>query len=142
MTKVAIKNESITSFGRINHIMDVFSKLGFEKLTESVLGRRGCSGKAFSHGSILSSLFFSYLCVKIVQNISMRLQDSSTRAWHTATLCWPYQHWTSTEIYNEHKTSEKNIDIQNIDFGSSHLPLFFYDWKYSFYDEYCWIQTK
>ena len=79
MTKVAIKNESITSFGRINHIMDVFSKLGFEKLTESVLGRCGCSGKAFSHGSILSSLFFSYLCVKIVQNISMRLQDSSTR---------------------------------------------------------------
>ena len=42
--------------------MDVFSKLGFEKLTESVLGRRGCSGKAFSHGSILGSLFFSYLC--------------------------------------------------------------------------------
>ena len=52
MTKVAIKNENITSFGGIYHIMDVFSKLGFEKLTESVLGRRGCSGKAFSHGSI------------------------------------------------------------------------------------------
>ena len=62
MTKVAIKNENITSFGGIYHIMDVFSKLGFEKLTESVLGRRGCSGKAFSHGSILGSLFFSYLC--------------------------------------------------------------------------------
>ena len=57
MTKVAIKNENITSFGGIYHIMDVFSKLGFEKLTESVLGRRGCSGKAFSHGSILG-----YLC--------------------------------------------------------------------------------
>ena len=42
--------------------MDVFSKLDFEKLTESVLGRRGSSGKAFSHGSILGSLFFSYLC--------------------------------------------------------------------------------
>ena len=42
--------------------MDVFSKLGFEKLTESVLGKRGSSGKAFSHGSIFSSLFFSYLC--------------------------------------------------------------------------------
>ena len=62
MTKVAIKNENITSFGGIYHIMDVFSKLGFEKLTESVLGRRECSGKAFSHGSILGSLFFSYLC--------------------------------------------------------------------------------
>ena len=62
MTKVAIKNENITSFGGIYHIMDVFSKLGFEKLTESVLGKRGSSGKAFSHGGILGSLFFSYLC--------------------------------------------------------------------------------
>ena len=52
MTKVAIKNENITSFGGIYHIMDVFSKLGFERLTESVLGKRGSSGKAFSHGSI------------------------------------------------------------------------------------------
>ena len=39
MTKVAIKNENITSYGGIYHIMDVFSKLGFEKLTESVLGK-------------------------------------------------------------------------------------------------------
>ena len=62
MTKVAIKNENITSFGGIYHIMDVFSKLGFEKLIESVLGKRGSSGKAFSHGSIFGSLFFSYLC--------------------------------------------------------------------------------
>lgn len=38
----------------------MFSKLGFEKLTESVLG--GSSGEVFRHGSILSSLFFSYLC--------------------------------------------------------------------------------
>ena len=38
MTKVATKNENITSFGGIYHIMDVFSKLDFEKLTESVLG--------------------------------------------------------------------------------------------------------
>ena len=60
MTKVAIKNENITSIGGIYHITDVFSKLGFEKLTESVLG--GSSGEVFSHGSILSSLFFSYLC--------------------------------------------------------------------------------
>ena len=52
MTKVAIKKENITSFGGINHIMDVFSKLGFEKLTESVLGKRGSSGKAFCYGSI------------------------------------------------------------------------------------------
>ena len=62
MTKIAIKNENITSFGGIYHIMDVFSKLDFEKLTESVLGKRGSSGKAFSHGSIFGSLFFSYLC--------------------------------------------------------------------------------
>ena len=53
MTKVAIKNVNIPSFGGIYHIMDVFSKLGFEKLTESVLGKRGSSGKAFCYGSIL-----------------------------------------------------------------------------------------
>ena len=58
MTKVAIKNENITSFGGIYHIVDVFSKLGFEKLTESVLDRRGSSGKAFGHGSIFCG--FSY----------------------------------------------------------------------------------
>ena len=33
-----------------------------KKLTESVLGKRGSSGKAFSHGNIFGSLFFSYLC--------------------------------------------------------------------------------
>ncbi len=52
MAKVAIKNENIISFGGIYHFMNVSSKLGFEKLTESVLGKRGSSGKAFSHGSI------------------------------------------------------------------------------------------
>ena len=40
MVKVAIKNENITSLGGIYHIMDVFSKLGFEKLTESVIFRK------------------------------------------------------------------------------------------------------
>ncbi len=52
MAKVAIKNVNITSFGGIYHIMEVFSKLGFEKLTESVLGKRGSSGKAFCYGSV------------------------------------------------------------------------------------------
>ena len=46
MVKVAIKNENITSFGGIYHIMDVFSKLGFErhgwKATDS-------SGNDFRH---------------------------------------------------------------------------------------------
>ena len=53
MAKVAIKNENITFFGGSYHIMDVFSKLGFEKLTESVLGKRGSSGKAFCQLSLL-----------------------------------------------------------------------------------------
>lgn len=34
MAKVAIKSENITSFGGIYHVMDVFSRLGFEKLTK------------------------------------------------------------------------------------------------------------
>ena len=31
MTKAAIKNENITSFGGIYHIINVFSKLSFER---------------------------------------------------------------------------------------------------------------
>ena len=61
MTKVAIENENITSFDGIYHIMDVFSKLGFEKLTESVLGKRGSSGKAFCYGSIFCGYHTSLL---------------------------------------------------------------------------------
>ena len=67
MTKVAIKNENITSFGGIYHIMNVFSKLDFEKLTESVLGKRGSSGKTFSHGSVFGCL--SSLATFEVENV-------------------------------------------------------------------------
>ena len=60
MAKVAIKSENLTSFGGIYHVIDLFPKLGFEKLTETVVGKRGSSGKAYSYGSIFASLFFSY----------------------------------------------------------------------------------
>ena len=66
MTKVAIKNVNVTSFGGFYHIMDVFSKLDFEKLIESVFGKRGSSGKAFCYGSIFGSLFFSTFVVEKV----------------------------------------------------------------------------
>lgn len=62
MAKVAIKSENISPFGGICHVMNVFSKFGFETLTETVLGKRGCSGKAYSYGSIFVLLFFCYLC--------------------------------------------------------------------------------
>ena len=73
MTKVAIKNENITSFGGVYQIMDVFSKLGFEKLIESVLDRRESSGKAFSYGSSLGSLFFATFVVENALRTSMYL---------------------------------------------------------------------
>ena len=60
MTKVAIKNENITSFGGIYHIMDVFSKLGFEKTYRICIGqKRGSSGKAFCYGSIFCGFSYS-----------------------------------------------------------------------------------
>ena len=62
MTKLAIKSGTITPFGGIYHVMDVFSNLGLENLTETVVGKRGSSGKAFGYGSIFALLFFSYLC--------------------------------------------------------------------------------
>ena len=38
MAKVAIKSENITSFGGIFYVMDMFSRLGLEKLIDSSLG--------------------------------------------------------------------------------------------------------
>ena len=40
MTKVAIKNENITSFGGIYHIMDVFSKL--RRVNQQVQNYKTC----------------------------------------------------------------------------------------------------
>ena len=80
MAKVAIKNVNITSFGGIYHIMDVFSKLGFEKLTESVLGKRGSSGKAFCYGSIFCGYHTSLLVW--VGDFVLRKEPRNTEAPH------------------------------------------------------------
>ena len=74
MTKVAIKNENIISFGGIYHIMDVFSKLGFEKLTESVLGKNVEVAAKHSVMEVFSALSSSVIfAVENVLRISMRL---------------------------------------------------------------------
>ena len=133
MTKVAIKNENITSFGGIYHIMDVFSKLGFEKLTESVLGKRGSSGKAFCYGSIFGSIFFSYLCGgECLEDINALIgqfkQRPDTLLPGADTVGRGLKELTEKDIitfYNERGASEKNFDIQNNDFGWSHLPFSF-----------------
>ena len=75
MAKVAIKNENIISFDGVFHIMDVFSKLGFEKLTESVLGKRGSSGKAFCYESIFCG--FSYFPIGLGGDF-MTMQEPRT----------------------------------------------------------------
>ena len=80
MTKVAIKNVNITSFGGIYHIMDVFSKLDFEKLTESVLGKRGSSGKAFCYGSVFCGYHTSPLVW--VGDFMLRKEPRNTEAPH------------------------------------------------------------
>jgi len=133
MTKVAIKNVNITSFGGIYHIMDVFSKLGFEKLTESVLGKRGSSGKAFCYGSIFGSIFFSYLCGgECLEDINALIgqfkQRPDTLLPGAETVGRGLKELTEKDIitfYNERGASEKNFDIQNNDFGWSHLPFSF-----------------
>ena len=80
MAKVAIKNMNIISFGGIYHILDVFSKLGFEKLTESVLGKRGSSGKAFRYGSIFCGYHISPLVW--VGDFMLRKEPRNTEAPH------------------------------------------------------------
>ena len=133
MAKVAINNENITSLGGIYHIMDVFSKLGFEKLTESVLGKRGSSGKAFCYGSIFGSIFFSYLCGgECLEDINALIgqfkQRPDTLLPGADTVGRGLKELTEKDIitfYNKRGASEKNFDIQNNGFGWSHLPFSF-----------------
>ena len=80
MAKVAIKNMNITSFGGIYHIMDVFSRLGFDKLTESVLGKRGSSGKAFCYGSVFCG--FSYFPIGLGGDFMLSKEPRNTDAPH------------------------------------------------------------
>ena len=64
--------------------MDVFSRLGFEKLTETVVGKRGSSGKAYSYGSIFASLFFSYLCGgECLEDINTLVGHFRQKAWYS-----------------------------------------------------------
>ena len=80
MAKVAIKSENITSFGGIFHVMDIFSRLGLEKLIDSSLGTRGLNGKAYPYSDIISTVFYSYLCgSNCLEDINTLLPQFSKR---------------------------------------------------------------
>ena len=102
MAKVAIKNEKITSFGGIYHIMDVFSKLGFEKLTESVLGKCGSSGKAFCYGSI----FCGYHTSPLVWGFYAYARTKNPRK-------FPYQWMNPKNVTSIYKSTSQGIMLRN-----------------------------
>ena len=104
MTKVAIENENITSFGGIYHIMDVFSKLSFEKLTESVLGKRGSSSKAFCYGSIFCG--FSYFPI----GLGGVFYDYARTKKHRSTS---YQHIEPQKDISTYKIFSQEKKLQN-----------------------------
>lgn len=62
MTKVALKSGNLTSFGGIFHVIDVFSKLGFSKLIDMHLGKRGKVSGAYQFSDIIAATFINYLC--------------------------------------------------------------------------------
>ena len=79
MAKLAIKNENITSFGGIYHIIDVFSKLGFKNLPNLYWANVEVAAK---HSVMEVFLALSSSVTFVVENAlrtSMRLQDSSGR---------------------------------------------------------------
>ena len=104
MAKVAIKNMNITSFGGIYHIMDVFSKLGFEKLTESVLGKRGSSGKAFCYGSIFCG--FSYFPIGLGGGFHDYARTKNPRK-------SPYQWINPQNVTSIYKSTSQGIMLRN-----------------------------
>jgi len=70
MTKIAIKNENITPFGGIFHVMGLFSRLGLGKRIDSALGTRGLNGKAYPYSDIILCFTAIYV-VAIASNISI-----------------------------------------------------------------------
>lgn len=79
MTKVAIKNENITSFGGINHIMDVFQSWALKNLPNPCWADADAAAK-HSAMEVFSALYSSVtFVVENALRTSMRLQDSSSR---------------------------------------------------------------
>ena len=104
MAKVAIKNENIISFGGIYYIMDVFSKLGFEKLTESVLGKHGSSNKAFCYGSIFCG--FSYFPIGLGGGFHDYARTMNPRK-------SPYQWINPKNVTSIYKSTSQGIMLRN-----------------------------
>lgn len=62
MAKVQIKDDNITAFGGIFHVMDVFERSGISKCIDKQLGKRGKLGRAYQYSEIFLSTFCNYLC--------------------------------------------------------------------------------
>ena len=86
--------------------MGVFSKLGFEKLTESVLGKCGSSGKAFCYGSIFCG--FSYFPIGLGGGFYAYARTKNPRK-------SPYQ-WINpknvTSIYKKYLTRNNTAELR------------------------------
>ena len=73
MTKVAIKNENITSFGGINHIMDVFQSWALKNLPNPCWADADAAAK-HSAMEVFSALSSSVIfAVGVALRLSMRL---------------------------------------------------------------------
>ena len=62
MAKVQIKDDNITAFGGIFHIMDIFKRSGMHECIDKRLGQRGKLGNAYQYSDIFLATFCSYLC--------------------------------------------------------------------------------
>lgn len=60
-TKIAIKNENITTFGGIFHVLDEIKASGVASTIDSELGKRGSDG-AYKYSEIFSALCATYMC--------------------------------------------------------------------------------
>ena len=79
MTKVAIKNENITSFGGINHIMDVFQSWALKNLPNPCWADADAAAR---HSAMEASWALSSSATFVVGTVlrtSMRLSGSSGR---------------------------------------------------------------
>ena len=86
MTKVAIKNENITSFGGIYHIMDVFQSWALKNLPNPCWADADAAARHSAMEASWTPSSSATFAVGIVLRTSMRLQDSSGR---NLVRCYP-----------------------------------------------------
>ena len=83
VSKIALKSDSLTSFGGIFYVMDQFHHIGLDELIDRRLGIRSFLA-GYQYSEILSSIFWIYFCGgTCIEDIGTRFGGELAKRPHT-----------------------------------------------------------